>query len=950
MTNSRSWPPCQEQVKVLLNILNKFKMNSFKQLLLWMGFMTLNYTLSAQNTIIHYLSGTGNDYTVEWDFYCTGGRNSGKWTKIPVPSCWELQGFGEYNYGHDAFEKRLKERGRYKYQFDANKAWKNKAIYLIFEGVMTDAEVKINGKLAGTIHRGAFYEFKYDITNLIRLGKTNELEVEVSKFSGNESVNMAERKADFWIFGGIFRPVYIEVKPQNHILRTAINAKADGSLTADVYLQNEAAHSINLNIFDSNDQLVHESKHPIEQNNSAKAELKTQVNEIQAWTQETPNLYKSVFMLADKGGNILHEHRETIGFRTIEVREKDGIYLNGVKIKFKGINRHSFWPTSGRTTSKKHSIQDVQLIKEMNMNAIRMSHYPPDKHLLDACDSLGLLVIDELCTWQGPTLDTLIARKLVKELVVRDVNHPSIVLWANGNEGGFNYGVDNDYALWDIQKREVIHPWEAFRKTNTTHYIKYNDLAMDNDARGHIFFPTEFIHGLDDGGHGAGLEDYWRVMWQDPLCAGGFLWVFADESVVRTDRNGALDSDGNHAPDGVVGPYREKEGSFFAIKEIWSPIYMEERLITPEFDGKFKVENRFHFTNLDQCEMKARWVKFQPNREVTLATEIVNLPAIKPSERSYLKIDLPPNWTNADALYLEAMDPHGREIFTWSYPVRPPSVANAERWPSMDNEKINVTESDKVLQLRNGALQITFDKSNVALTGVERHGKPIPVKGPFGVNDALGLATLKHFREGDNYVIEGTLQDDHIRIKWTFRTDGLLDLEFRAFNKSGGQKTYEGLSFNYPEENIKGMQWLGDGPYRVWKNRRKGVRFGLWQNDYNNTITGFTGSDYDYPEFKGFFSNIYWATVQTNDSNDFTIYCNTPDWFLRMLTPEERPDVPREELHIDWPAGDISFLKTIAPIGTKFKKPELLGPQSQPTTQYQSHNSRVELALTFDFR
>lgn len=925
-------------------------MKPFNIALICLGTCLISFSSYAQNTIIKYLSGTGNDNTVDWDFYCTDGQNSGKWTTIPVPSCWELQGFGEYNYGHVPFEKRLKEKGWYKYRFEVPQEWQNKVVNIVFEGVMTDAEVKINGKLAGPIHQGAFYEFKYNITNLLRFGRENELEVEVRKFSANQSVNIAERKADFWIFGGVFRPVYLEIKPVNHIERVAIDARANGALAADVFFQSIKAKAVQLKILDSSGTAIYNKQHSIANPNATKLRLNAKVEQIKPWNPELPTLYTAAFTIIDDSGELLHEHQERIGFRTIEVREKDGIYLNGTKIKFKGINRHSFWPTSGRTTSKKLSIQDVSLIKEMNMNAIRMSHYPPDKHLLDACDSLGLLVIDELCTWQAPALDTVVAQKLVKELVVRDVNHPSVVLWANGNEGGFNYGVDDDYAKWDIQKREVIHPWETFRKTNTVHYIKYNDLAMDNDARGYIFFPTEFIHGLDDGGHGAGLEDYWRIMWQDPLCAGGFLWVFADEAVVRTDRDGTLDSDGNHAPDGVVGPYREKEGSFFAIKEIWSPIHLEKRYITPDFDGRFKVENRYHFTQLDQCKMRVRWVRFEADQqEKVLSSEMVKLPALKPGERGEFTIDLPYQWKIAHALSLSAFDPSGKEVFTWSFPVQPPASSNGKIMQSEVLKKIEVEETARNLLLKCGDLIVNMDKETGILVQVEKSGQIIPIEGPFPVNKGFNSKGVKHYAEGNDYVVQCQSESGVYHMNWTFKPNGLLNLEYQMFWRRGGTKMYEGITFSYPEENIKGMQWLGDGPYRVWKNRRKGVRFGLWQNDYNNTITGYTGSDYDYPEFKGFYSNIYRATIQARDGNDFTIFCNSPEMFFRMLSAEERPDVPREELRIEWPPGDISFLKTIAPIGTKFKKPGLLGPQSQEKTQYHYHNSRVNVALTFDF-
>src|SRR5206468_2993438 len=147
----------------------------------------------------------------------------------------------------------------------------------------------------------------------------------------------------------------------------------------------------------------------------------------------------------------------------------------------------------------------------------------------------------------------------------------------------------------------LIHPWGIFRGTNTQHYINY-DYGTNTGINGHdIFFPTEFLHGLYDGGAGAGLDDLWKQMWHTPISAGGFIWDFADEAVVRTDKNGELDSDGDHGPDGIVGPYHEKEGSYYAIKEIWSPVYLEPREITPSFNGTLRLENRYSYTNLKQC-------------------------------------------------------------------------------------------------------------------------------------------------------------------------------------------------------------------------------------------------------------------------------------------------------------------------------------------------------------
>lgn len=136
------------------------------------------FVASAQQTIIHYLSGTDKDHTVQWDFMVTKGQNSGKWSKIAVPSNWELQGFGTYNYYKD--ENNFDEKGLYKHHFKTLPAWKNKKIFLVFEASMTDTEVKLNGKSAGPLHQGGFYQFKYDVTNLLN-DDDNLLEVSVSK-------------------------------------------------------------------------------------------------------------------------------------------------------------------------------------------------------------------------------------------------------------------------------------------------------------------------------------------------------------------------------------------------------------------------------------------------------------------------------------------------------------------------------------------------------------------------------------------------------------------------------------------------------------------------------------------------------------------------------------------------------------------------------------------------
>ena len=196
---------------------------------------------AEEHTVIKYLSGHGADDTVKWQFRCSGGQNSGVWDSIAVPSCWEQQGFGDYTYGRFYLDKTAKpssETGEYRHSFSVPTSWKGNTVELVFEGVMTDATVKINGKSAGAKHQGGFTAFSYDISPLLRYGKENQLEVFVEKESSNQSVNAAERRADWWLFGGIYRPVYLRVLPKTHIEHVGIDAKHDGTLNLRLSAKN----------------------------------------------------------------------------------------------------------------------------------------------------------------------------------------------------------------------------------------------------------------------------------------------------------------------------------------------------------------------------------------------------------------------------------------------------------------------------------------------------------------------------------------------------------------------------------------------------------------------------------------------------------------------------------------------------------------------------------------
>lgn len=897
--------------------------------------------VGAQQTNIHFLSGTDKDNTVSWDFKVNGGRNSGEWKSIAVPSNWEMQGFGTYHYWSDwQKDKNIApdSEGLYRTRFSIPKDWQQQDIRIVFGGVMTDAEVKINGQLVGPVHRGGFYQFSYPINNYINLEAENLLEVKVNRFSTDESINRAERTSDFWLFSGIYRPVWLEAKPKEHIERFAVDAKHTGAINIQVWLSEIiTASQLQAQIKTLDGKAVGKSFSINAIAHGEPVSMSAQIKNIIPWNAENPQRYLLELQLKD-GKKIIHQVEQIIGFRTVELRKGDGLYVNNVKVRLKGSNRHSIWPDSGRTTSKALSYGDARLMKDMNMNAVRMSHYPPDQHFLEVADELGLYVINELTGWQQ-AYSTAAGEPLVKELILRDHNHPSIIIWANGNEGGWNTELDDDFQLWDLQQRPVIHPWGLFGGINTAHYEPLNCCAGRFFNGNDVFMPTEFLHGLYDGGAGAGLNDWWNKMLANPLNAGGVIWAFADEGIVRADQGGKMDVAGNRAPDGIVGPYREKEGSFFAIKEIWSPVYLplsEQEQLPTSFTGSMAVENRFDFTNLNQLQFSWRLVKFSDpgkNKNVqSIDSNKINSPSILPGERGAIDLKLPEQWQSADALYVTASR-NGNEIYTWSWMITSASniVQRTIQHSDLSAGLSNLTETTTSYVLTNGPLTIVLDKSTGRLQSVKRGDNEFNLaNGPRLVTGDGKLKSIQARNEGQDVIVSAEYGGELRKVEWRLQINGWLKLTYAYQMKGGTKADYLGVTFDYPEDQVKSMRWLGKGPYRVWKNRTKGVEYGVWEKNYNDTVTGLS---WNYPEFKGFHDKVYWAQVETGKS-PFTILINDPNLNLRMLTPKQAAGENENPMFtkVEFPEGNISFLNGFTPIGTKFDEAAAHGPEGEKNT------------------
>ena len=901
------------------------------------------------------LSGQGIEDAVGWEFRCTEGRGCGSWTTLPVPSHWEQHGFGNYNYGHD--DKPSREEGHYRRRFQVPAQWQGQRVDLVFEGVMTDAVVQVNGQSAGPEHRGAFYAFRYDVSDLLRYGEENLLEVTVRKHSADKKVNRAERDADYWIFGGIFRPVYLEAQHPESIRRWAIDAGHSGDFRADVFLHSWT-ESGRLRWWIEDDAGSRRGTPQEVQLEAGTTQLRLEGKfpGVAAWSAETPHLH-TLHLELGRGDDVLHRTEGTFGFRTFEVRRDEGLFVNGKRILLKGVNRHVFWPSSGRASWPRRDRLDAERIKALNLNAVRTAHYPPDVAFLEACDRLGIYVLNELGGWHD-AYGTEHGQQLVEAMVTRDVNHPSILFWNNGNEGGWNEALVPEFGRWDPQQRPVLHPDELLGDVETFHYPNWEEFKelLDADTwrrprfgwgamEPPLIMPTELLHGLYDGGSGAGLASYWQRLTDHPLGAGAFLWSFTDESIERRDLDNVLDSDGNHAPDGVLGPYREWSATADAVRHVFSPIAFGETSPTLGEEGiPLTIHNRYDHLDLSSLHFTWQLLQVQvpgassgPPHSRLLSWGKVQGPEMAPGVSGiWLVPAVGPESVDANLLRLTALDPAGRDVGTWTWPLHGPvdgdlymGIPAASLDGGLSNTKAWV--EGEILQLERVNAKLSIDLGSGELLALGDSDQRLELPGPklLGRKDGGVETRWRHGPEAaagteGAYVVDVMRRRDRLhRLRWAWFDDGWLRLSY--LYEHDDRKPFHGVDFGLDLEDLQSLQWLGHGPSRVWANRREGPRLGLWEKERGVQTEAIWGHE---PKFLGYYDGVRWARLRL-ENGDLFIAFEGPGLDLGLGTPRFPEDA--EEARADVPSASLSVLGEIPAIGTKFHPADDIEPPlSQP--------------------
>ena len=501
----------------------------------------------------------------------------------------------------------------------------------------------------------------------------------------------------------------------------------------------------------------------------------------------------------------------------------------------------------------------------------------------------------------------------------------------------------------------VLYPWANRNGFETKHYRSWGETA-EYMRQKEIFMPTEFLHGLYDGGHGAGLKDYWRLMMSNPRCAGGFLWDLMDQGVVRTDQNNIVDCMGNFGSDGIVGPHMEKEGSFYTIREVWSPVQIKY------WDsGKPTIQNCYDFTNLKDCQFSYKFLQMPAYGEKNVKVlKEGKLPSPDVAPGQTFRFDLPK--TDADVIQLTAIDPKGQEIFTWNYKYMM-KAGNMNNSRLRENtQKYTCTEDADQLTVKNGTCQFAFSKKTGLLMSVTVDGKKLSFgNGPrfvaakrsdrsqdgfYNHDDKEAFQKKTDYTEyADQGVFDGfTVSDSTLvanyrhgsiqTVTWRFLSDGgaYMNVDY-YFN---GVVDLLGVCFDYPEQMMKSKQWVGKGPYRVWQNRTEGPQYGLWSNDYNDPIPG---ESWEYPEFKGYFSNVSWMKFTTQEGQFGLELMNDK---VGVYTPRDG----RDHILYTLPETGIGIFKAIPAVRNKVNTTDLNGPSAQP--YWSKGKGRINTILRFE--
>ena len=697
-----------------------------------------NPSTHSSNPQITYLDGT---WKFRWSpdpdsrpagFFENGYDVSG-WDDIHVPTDWQMQGFGTPIYTNSRYPFRRDQPrvtgtpdaswtaysnrnpvGSYLTEFSVSDVSAHNWI-LEFEGVSSAFYVWVNGQKVG-YSQNSMSPAEFDVTPYLKEG-SNRLAVEVYRWSDGSYLE----DQDFWRLSGIFRPVKLWKRPLQHIsdYRISLIPSADFSsadLNVDVELANMGTlKSDNLTVRVSLqgknadgkeiNEILSNSSNSIKAGDTISLNMSGVLEHPLIWSAEKPNLYECLIELLDSKGNVVESFVQNTGVRRIENRG-EVMYINGKPVKLRGVNRHDHHPRTGHYVDAATTELDIRLMKQANINMLRTSHYPDSPILYELCDRYGLYVMDEANQeshgfglrnrqmgndpqWMKAHVDR------AESLVKRDINHPSVLFWSLGNEGGAGMNMramrakvveldstrlifcDTDLSVSDLYDDSYLPP---ARLKQTAERISDRPFIM-----------REYAHMM--GNSGGNLTEYWDIIYADPSIAGAAIWDFVDQGIAKpidgsklTYKGGGLaledgefwayggdfgdmPNDGNFVLNGLLAPDRTPHPHYYEVKHVYQPLHFELDTVI-DYVAYIRVINRDFFTGLDEYQYRA---SFTAGRGVFIsAKQVSDIELSEPDESGIIKLALPRLSWGSRGLF------PGQDVVAKVYAVRKQSVPWAD--------------------------------------------------------------------------------------------------------------------------------------------------------------------------------------------------------------------------------------------------------------------------------
>lgn len=924
------------------------------------------------------------------------------WDEIKVPSNMEMEGYGipiytnvgyefypEWNFKPPYINDLEKNNiGYFRREFEIPQSWDGQQIFAYFGSIKSVGYVWVNGQKVG-MSKDSKTPQEFDITKYVKPGK-NSIALEVFRWSDAAYLECQ----DFWRLSGLSRSAYVYAQPKVRIRDFFAQAALDesyinGVFNLDVELKKhtvgKANSSVTYEIIDDKGNTIATETKVIEVLDSLKIiNFKANIPQVKSWSAEIPNLYTLVLTLKDASGNTTEATSIKIGFRTSEI--KNGLFLvNGKRVLLKGVNLHEFHPITGQVVDEEMVMLDLQRMKELNVNAIRTSHYPQPDFFYELTDKYGFYVVNEAnIESHGIGYDRAKGKSLANNLewteahlfrtrnmFERDKNHPSVVIWSLGNEAGNGYNFYETYLF--IRSRDKMRPIQYEQggmEWNTDIYCPMyagiRDIeryAQGNNDRPLILCEYEHAMGNSEGN----LADYWEVIEKYENLQGGFIWDWVDQGLADKNEKGEFyayggdygpegtPSDGNFLINGVVAPDRAIKPHSLEVKHVYQEIgFMADDLA----NGKFKVVNKFRFTNLNEFSFS---YKIEAEGKVVDSGKLPVL-EVTPEQSTQILVDVSKLQPKAGVEYFitfsakttEATDllPLGWEIA--SQQLKLPIEAEREQFDIAKAGKIELSNSETI-DITGKDFSITINKETGIITSYVSKGKELLLNG-FGPRPALWRAptdndygwrmprasgawkdaTYQDFKaenievnENENSVVVNVSYNMETvnstwKTKYIILANGAVKVENTLINT--GENTpiipRVGMKMQLPVEFVN-VEYLGRGPWENYTDRKASTFVG----QYKTTVADLY-VPYIRPQENGHRTDVRWLALTKDNGTGLLIVADSLIEFNALNNTVEDFDAgpnkdenlmhenditPRDlvEVHIDYRmmglAGDNSW-------------------------------------------